>query len=70
VIIPRRMLLCSLMTLVLAPMLRAGTVTPLHEGWPLRSACKLRVTGGTIGVTSRKRLLMYAEAKEVHRGLL
>jgi exo-1,4-beta-D-glucosaminidase len=36
------------MTLALAPMLRAGTVTPLHEGWQLQSACKLQATGDTI----------------------
>ncbi len=32
----------------LAPLLHAGTVTPLHEGWQLQSACKLNATGEAI----------------------
>jgi len=28
--------------------LQAGTVTPLHEGWQLQSACKLQAAGDTI----------------------
>ncbi len=44
----RRILLILLMTLSLTPMLMAGTVTPLHDGWQLQSACKLQATGDTI----------------------
>jgi len=33
---------------MLAPLLYAGTVTPLHEGWRLQSACKLSAAGDAI----------------------
>ncbi len=34
--------------LALSPLLRAGVVTPLHNGWQLQSACKLQAAGDTI----------------------
>jgi len=46
-----KMLLCSLSLLALAPLLHAGTVTPLHEGWRLQSACKLQAPGDAISTT-------------------
>jgi exo-1,4-beta-D-glucosaminidase len=42
------MLFCCLISLAVSPILRAGTVTPLREGWQLESACKLQATGETI----------------------
>jgi exo-1,4-beta-D-glucosaminidase len=44
----RRLLLCCLVALAALPMLHAGTVTPLREGWQLQSACKLQATGDSI----------------------
>ncbi|MGA2048084.1 MAG: glycosyl hydrolase family 2 [Terracidiphilus sp.] len=44
----RRVVLCCLVSLVLFPVLRAATVTPLREGWQLQSACKLQATGDSI----------------------
>jgi exo-1,4-beta-D-glucosaminidase len=44
----RRMLLCCLIALAVPQVLRAGTATPLHEGWVLQSACKLQATGDAI----------------------
>ena len=44
----RRMWLCCLIALAAAHVLRAGTVTPLHEGWLLQSACKLQAAGDVI----------------------
>src|ERR1700678_3109553 len=46
----RRVILSSLMFLMFSQMLWAGTVTPLHEGWQLQSACKLEATGETIAI--------------------
>jgi exo-1,4-beta-D-glucosaminidase len=43
-----RVFLGCLMSLMCSQILRAGTVTPLHEGWQLQSACKLQATGDTI----------------------
>ena len=43
-----RVFLSCLMCLMCSQMLRAGTVTPLHEGWQLQSASKLQATGDTI----------------------
>lgn len=43
------MLFCFLISLLVLPMMRAGTVTPLREGWQLQSACKLQATGDSIG---------------------
>ena len=42
------MLFCCLIALAVPQVLRAGTVTPLHEGWLLQSACKLQATGDAI----------------------
>jgi len=44
----RRVLFCCLISLALSPMLPAGTVTPLRDGWQLQSACKLQATGDSI----------------------
>ena len=44
----RKTLFASLICLALSPMLLAGTVTPLHYGWQLQSACKLQATGDAI----------------------
>jgi exo-1,4-beta-D-glucosaminidase len=44
----RRMLLCCLIAFAVPPMLHAGTVTHLREGWQLQSACKLQATGDSI----------------------
>jgi len=48
VIMARRILFCCLIALAVPQVLRAGTVTPLHEGWQLQSACKLQATGDAI----------------------
>jgi exo-1,4-beta-D-glucosaminidase len=42
--------IASLMLVLLAlpAALMAGTVTPLHEGWQLQSACKVEAAGGAI----------------------
>jgi len=48
----RGMLVTSLMAIVASPMLLAGTVTPLHEGWQLQSACKLQGAGDTIATSA------------------
>ena len=45
-----KVFLSCLMSLALVPILRAGTVTPLHEGWQLQSACKLQAMGDAIAV--------------------
>ena len=42
------MLFCCLIALAVPQVLRAGTVTPLHEGWLLQSACKLQAAGDAI----------------------
>ncbi|MGB7188833.1 MAG: glycosyl hydrolase family 2 [Acidobacteriaceae bacterium] len=39
---------CLLASAMLAPLLHAGTVTPLHDGWRLQSACKLNAKGDAI----------------------
>jgi exo-1,4-beta-D-glucosaminidase len=44
----RRALLCCLIVFVLPPVLCAGTVTPLHDGWQLQSACKFQAAGDSI----------------------
>src|SRR5580658_4551083 len=44
----RRILLRLSMFLSFIAVAHAGTVTPLHEGWQLQSACKLQATGDTI----------------------
>jgi exo-1,4-beta-D-glucosaminidase len=48
VIMHRRILLRLSMSLSFIVVAHAGTVTPLHEGWQLQSACKLQATGDTI----------------------
>jgi len=48
VLMPKKVLLGCLMLLALSPLLRAGTVTPLREGWQLQSACKLQAAGEAI----------------------
>jgi exo-1,4-beta-D-glucosaminidase len=40
------------MSLACAPILRSATVTPLHQGWQLQSACKLQATGDAIAIDS------------------
>ncbi|ACO31871.1 MULTISPECIES: glycosyl hydrolase family 2 [Acidobacterium] len=41
--------LCSLLAaLMMAPLLHASQVTPLHDGWRIQSACKLSAGGETI----------------------
>jgi exo-1,4-beta-D-glucosaminidase len=42
---------CLIASAMFAPMLRAATVTPLHDGWRLQSACKLNAAGGAISAT-------------------
>ncbi len=42
---------CLLAAVAAAPQLRAATVTPLHNGWRLQSACKLNAGGGKISAT-------------------
>jgi len=44
----KRMLICFPLFLALPPILPAGIVTPLREGWQLQSACKLQATGDSI----------------------
>lgn len=39
---------CLLAALAAAPQLRAATVTPLHDGWRLQSACKISAGGEAI----------------------
>jgi exo-1,4-beta-D-glucosaminidase len=46
--IRRRASLCFLLLLAAPIALQAGTVTPLHEGWRLQSACKLQAGGDAI----------------------
>jgi len=46
----KKTLLCCLSLVAVAPLLQAGTVTPLHEGWQLQSACKLQASGDVISV--------------------
>jgi exo-1,4-beta-D-glucosaminidase len=48
VIMRKEVFLGCFMSLMFSQMLSAGTVTPLHEGWQLQSACKLQATGDTI----------------------
>src|ERR1035441_4415389 len=48
----KKMLLCCLSLLSVTPLLQAGTVTPLHEGWQLQSACKLQATGDAVSVAN------------------
>ena len=43
-----KVLLGCFISLACSPILWAGTVTPLHEGWQLQSACKLQAAGDTI----------------------
>ena len=50
----KRILLCCLMITAMSSALFAGTVTPLHEGWELQSACKLQAAGDTIGTEAFK----------------
>ena len=45
-------MLCCLMLLAVPLMLRAGTVTPLREGWQLQSACKLQAAGDSIATAA------------------
>ncbi|MGO9340250.1 MAG: glycosyl hydrolase 2 galactose-binding domain-containing protein [Terracidiphilus sp.] len=44
----RKVVLGFMIILALSPLLRAGVVTPLHNGWQLQSACKLQAAGDTI----------------------
>ena len=46
----RRVVLAGLMALAVLPVLHAGTVTGLREGWQLQSACKLQAGGETIAI--------------------
>jgi exo-1,4-beta-D-glucosaminidase len=48
------MLLCCLVSVAVSPLLHAGSVTPLHEGWQLQSACKLQADGDTISTDAFK----------------
>jgi exo-1,4-beta-D-glucosaminidase len=48
VIMRNKLFLASLICLAIPPALRAATVTPLHGGWQLQSACKLQATGDAI----------------------
>jgi exo-1,4-beta-D-glucosaminidase len=48
VIMRNKMFLASLICLAIPPALLAATVTPLHEGWQLQSACKLQAAGDVI----------------------
>ncbi len=50
----RRGLLCCLTMAAMLSKVFAGTVTPLHEGWQLQSACKLEVAGETISTDAFK----------------
>ena len=52
VIMRSKVFLSCLMFLALAQILPAATVTPLHEGWELQSACKLEATGDAIAIDS------------------
>ena len=46
----KNMLLSCLGLLAVTPLLHAGTVTPLHDGWQLQSACRLQASGDAISV--------------------
>lgn len=49
----KTILACSL--ILAAPLaLHAKTLTPLHDGWELQSACKIQATGDLISLTSFK----------------
>ena len=48
VLMRRRVLLGCLILVAASPLLHAGTVTGLREGWQLQSACELQAAGGTI----------------------
>ncbi len=50
----KRMLFCCLVSVAVSPLLHAGSVTPLHEGWQLQSACKLQAEGDTISTDAFK----------------
>jgi exo-1,4-beta-D-glucosaminidase len=52
VIMRTKVLFSCLMSLACAPILRSATVTPLHQGWQLQSACKLQATGDAIAIDS------------------
>jgi exo-1,4-beta-D-glucosaminidase len=52
VIMRTKVFLSCLMFLAFAPILHSATVTPLHEGWQLQSACKLQATGDAIAMDS------------------
>ena len=47
----RRLAPLFLALLAVPAALQAGTVTPLHDGWKLQSACKLQATGESISIT-------------------
>jgi len=47
----RRILFSCLSLLAVTPLLNAGTVTPLHDGWQLQSACKLQASGDAISTS-------------------
>lgn len=44
----RKFFSCALAFAVLSPLLSAASVTPLHLGWTLQSACRLSASGQTI----------------------
>ncbi|HUY82461.1 MAG TPA: hypothetical protein VMU92_12120 [Acidobacteriaceae bacterium] len=47
-----RYLFSSLLaSVILAPLLHAGTVTPLHAGWRLQSACKISASGDAVSAS-------------------
>ena len=46
------LLMAAVAAMMLTPPLHAETVTPLHAGWQLQSACKLSVGGDAISTTS------------------
>src|SRR6185312_669191 len=39
---------CLLLSAMAVPLVHAGTVTPLHDGWTLQSACKINAAGDAI----------------------
>jgi exo-1,4-beta-D-glucosaminidase len=46
----RKIVFCFFAPLVLTATLKAGTVTPLREGWSVQSACNLQATGDSISM--------------------
>jgi exo-1,4-beta-D-glucosaminidase len=50
VVMQKRLTTLFLVLLALPAALQAGTVTPLHDGWRMQSACKLQAAGASIAV--------------------